>query len=194
MTVRLILQVYGVTLFATLFLTGCASSPVSERNSAGPPLDQAIVAPVEQAESLSTSSLDAFSRGGKFSSHAEIYQTNSGPVKEVYFDFDRYVLTPTARATLRDNAEWLRGHISVAVEIEGHADERGTNEYNLALGTKRARVAMEYLSVLGILSKRLSTISYGEELPVCREKTEECWQRNRRVRFVIPSVGSASLP
>ena len=79
------------------------------------------------------------------------------------------------------------------VEIEGHADERGTGEYNLALGSERAQVVMEYLSALGISSNRLSTVSYGEELPVCREKTEECWQKNRRADFVTPSSESVSL-
>ena len=74
------------------------------------------------------------------------------------------------------------------VEIEGHADERGTNEYNLALGARRTQAVKAYLTTLGVSLDRLSTISYGEELPVCREKTEECWQKNRRAHFVIITV------
>jgi peptidoglycan-associated lipoprotein len=71
------------------------------------------------------------------------------------------------------------------VEIEGHCDERGTSEYNLALGAKRAQTAKDYLVNLGVAQQRLSTISYGEELPVCSENNEECWQKNRHDRFVI---------
>lgn len=71
------------------------------------------------------------------------------------------------------------------MEIEGHCDERGANEYNLALGAKRAQAAKDYLVTLGITAGRLSTKSYGEELPVCKEHTEECWQKNRRDRFVV---------
>lgn len=109
----------------------------------------------------------------------------SSPLKDVMFDFDRYDLSADARATLRANADWLRSNPSARVEIEGHCDERGTNEYNLALGAKRAQAAREFLSSLGISPDRLSTISYGEEIPVCREHDEQCWKQNRRARFVI---------
>jgi peptidoglycan-associated lipoprotein len=109
----------------------------------------------------------------------------SSPLKDVMFEFDRYDLSADARATLRANADWLRSNPSARVEIEGHCDERGTNEYNLALGAKRAQAAREFLSSLGISPDRLSTISYGEEIPVCREHDEQCWKQNRRARFVI---------
>jgi len=109
----------------------------------------------------------------------------SSPLKDVMFDFDRYDLSTDARATLRANADWLRSNPSARVEIEGHCDERGTNEYNLALGAKRAQAAREFLSSLGISPDRLSTISYGEEIPVCHEHEEQCWKQNRRARFVI---------
>jgi peptidoglycan-associated lipoprotein len=109
----------------------------------------------------------------------------SSPLKDVFFEYDRYDLTSDARTTLRANADWLKSNASARVEIEGHCDERGTNEYNLALGAKRAQAAREFLSTLGIPADRLSTISYGEEIPVCREQSESCWKQNRRARFVI---------
>ena len=115
-----------------------------------------------------------------------------GPLKEVYFSFDRYDLEVEARETLKVNAEWLKRNSTARVEIEGHADERGTNEYNLALGAKRAQAARDYLVNLGIVTERLSTISYGEEIPVCREQDESCWRQNRRARFVIIQAGPAS--
>jgi peptidoglycan-associated lipoprotein len=116
----------------------------------------------------------------------------SSPLKDVFYEFDRYDLSADARATLRANAEWLKSNPSARVEIEGHCDERGTNEYNLALGAKRAQTAREFLTTLGIPADRLSTISYGEEIPVCREPTEDCWTKNRRARFVILQGRSTS--
>jgi peptidoglycan-associated lipoprotein len=109
----------------------------------------------------------------------------SSPLKDIFFDFDRSDLNAEARTTLRANAAWLKANPAARVEIEGHCDERGTSEYNLALGAKRAQSARDYLTTLGISAARLSTISYGEEIPVCREKTESCYQQNRRSRFVI---------
>jgi len=116
----------------------------------------------------------------------------SSPLKDVFFEFDRYDLTSDGRATLRANADWLKSNSSARVEIEGHCDERGTNEYNLALGAKRAQAAREFLSTLGIGADRLSTISYGEEIPVCKELNESCWKQNRRARFVIIQGRSTS--
>ena len=115
-----------------------------------------------------------------------------GPLKEVYFSFDRYDLEVEARETLKVNADWLKRNPTTRVEIEGHTDERGTNEYNLALGAKRAQAARDYLVNLGIVTERLSTISYGEEIPVCREQDESCWRQNRRARFVVIQVSPAS--
>lgn len=112
----------------------------------------------------------------------------SSPLKDVYFDFDRYDLGADARDTLKQNAAWLKQNPSATVQIEGHCDERGTSEYNLALGAKRAQTAKDYLTTLGISVQRLSTISYGEELPACKEHTDECWQKNRHDRFVIKAA------
>jgi peptidoglycan-associated lipoprotein len=108
-----------------------------------------------------------------------------GPLKDIGFNFDSADLSETARATLKANAEWLKSNASARVQIEGHCDERGAADYNMALGAKRAQAAMDYLVTLGIVSNRLSTISYGEEIPVCKEHNEECWVKNRRARFVV---------
>ena len=99
-----------------------------------------------------------------------------GPLKDIHFSFDRYDLEGEARETLKVNADWLKRNPAARIEIEGHCDERGTNEYNLALGAKRAQAAKDYLITLGISTERLSTISYGEEIPVCKEPNESCWQ------------------
>ncbi len=109
----------------------------------------------------------------------------TSPLKDIFFDFDRADLRADARDTLRANADWLKSNQSARIEIEGHCDERGTHEYNLALGAKRAQAAKDYLVSLGVTSERLSTISYGSEIPICTEHEESCWRQNRRARFVI---------
>jgi len=140
----------------------------------------------EVKEARAPTALEALRRG-----EAPVTPKES-PLKEIYFDFDRYDIRADARATLKANGDWLKGNPGVRVVIEGHCDERGTNEYNLALGAKRAQAAKDYLVQLGIAAERLSTISYGEEVPVCTEKTEQCWQRNRRARFVITPAKPAT--
>jgi peptidoglycan-associated lipoprotein len=109
----------------------------------------------------------------------------SGPLADVYFAYDSFELDDVARSVLKKNADWLGTRPNVRVEIEGHCDDRGTIEYNLALGAKRAAAAKSYLVALGISSDRVTTISYGEELPLCHEPAESCWSRNRRAHFVV---------
>lgn len=103
----------------------------------------------------------------------------------IYFDFDKSEIKPEAKGVLEKKAAWLREHSEYKVSIQGHADERGTNEYNLALGDRRAKAAMKYLNALGISADRMSTISFGEERPVCNEKNESCWSKNRRDEFKL---------
>jgi len=109
----------------------------------------------------------------------------SGELRTVYFDFDKADLTPKARADLEYNAQKLNEHKSVRVLIEGHCDERGTIEYNLALGERRALAVRNYLINLGVDANRLATISYGEEKPVDNRHNEEAWAKNRRAEFNV---------
>jgi peptidoglycan-associated lipoprotein len=109
----------------------------------------------------------------------------SGLLGEVFFDFDRSEIRDTDRATLTKNADALKRFDFLRVTVEGHCDERGTVEYNLALGERRARSAYDYLVSLGVPADRLKTVSYGKEVPVCQASTEECWQRNRRAHFTV---------
>lgn len=104
--------------------------------------------------------------------------------KDTLFDYDRFNIRQDARAALDSTAEWLIKNKNINVLIEGHCDERGTNEYNLALGERRAKAVRDYLSSLGISSKRMSFVTYGEEKPLCTEQNESCWQKNRRAHFV----------
>jgi peptidoglycan-associated lipoprotein len=183
--------IHGSLLLCTIGFAGCSSSDQNKTASASAQRSQASApesrfgAQKSQALASDTlqsgqdkSSLDALRRGD-----APTTSPESG-LKEVYFEFDRYDLDSDDRAILRTNAEWLKKNPTLRVEVEGHCDERGTNEYNLALGAKRAQAAKDYLMSLGVAPSRISATSYGEEIPVCREHSEDCWHKNRRDRFV----------
>jgi peptidoglycan-associated lipoprotein len=107
------------------------------------------------------------------------------PLGDVAFDYDQSTIRDDQRGILQKNADWMRRWTTTRVSIEGHADNRGTNEYNLALGDRRARAVMDYLASLGIAANRMVVVSKGEESPACSEETEGCYARNRRGHFVI---------
>lgn len=105
--------------------------------------------------------------------------------ENVYFDFDKWSIRSDTKDVLEENARWLTKHSNIQIQIEGHGDERGSNEYNLALGERRARSTRRYLINLGIDASRLSFISFGEERGVCSEQNERCFQKNRRAHFLV---------
>ncbi len=109
----------------------------------------------------------------------------TAPLLPVFFNYDEAELLPEGQATLQQNAAWMRRWTSTRVRVEGHCDERGTNEYNLALGDSRAAAVRDYLVSLGVDASRVTTVSRGEEAPFCIEEHEGCWSRNRRGHFVI---------
>jgi peptidoglycan-associated lipoprotein len=105
-------------------------------------------------------------------------------VRDAYFDYDKADIRPDTRAALTKTADFLKNYPQIKVTIEGHCDERGSTEYNLALGDRRASAVKQFLMSLGISADRLSTVSYGKEKPFCMESNESCWQQNRRGHFV----------
>jgi len=105
--------------------------------------------------------------------------------KDIFFEFDKATLTPEAIEILTQNSDWLKNNADVAITIEGHCDERGTNGYNLALGDRRAESVKTFLTDLGVDRSRLTTLSYGEERPFDRGNDETAWARNRRAHFLI---------
>jgi peptidoglycan-associated lipoprotein len=107
------------------------------------------------------------------------------PLEDVFFEFDRSDLSDPARSSLQKNSEWMKRWGSTRVTVEGHADERGTNEYNLALGERRAASVRDYLVSLGVDAGRILIVSKGEEQPFCTESNEACWSQNRRGHFII---------
>lgn len=175
----------GLSLLVTAFLISCSNpaNPPEPKWTAQNPSAGTGTASAKPAPSTSdkpapgtTSSLDALRSG---------QSATDGPLKDIPFNFDSAELSESARATLKANADWLKNNPTARVQIEGHCDERGEADYNMALGAKRAQAAMDYLATLGVAKNRLATISYGEEIPVCKDKNEECWAKNRRARFVV---------
>ena len=113
---------------------------------------------------------------------AQLFQQN---VRDAYFDYDKAALSDADRAALTRDAEFLRSYPSVSFVIEGHCDERGSEEYNLGLGDRRASSAKRYLVDLGIADSRIQTTSFGKERPFCTQESESCWSQNRRAHFTL---------
>lgn len=113
------------------------------------------------------------------------FQEVSGVFKDIYFDYDKYEVREDAKQVLKTVADHLRKNTAQKVLVEGHCDDRGTSEYNLGLGDKRAKSAKDFLVSMGVPSSRVDTISYGKEKPVCSEHADSCWAKNRRGHFVL---------
>jgi peptidoglycan-associated lipoprotein len=180
-----------VVLISVFVIAGCADKKVVK--PVEPEMDQqqpSSTAPKEAGEKKGTIKPEeriTERQLAKIETKEELakYKEESGLFKDVYFDFDKYDVREDAKGVLQSLASWLLKTSSAKILIEGACDERGTNEYNLALGDRRAKAVRDYLVALGVASNRVETISYGEEKPVCTEKTEECWAKNRRASFVV---------
>lgn len=168
---------YGVVLTISLFaLWGCpkkaevTASPETQNSGAATAAKtpQADTQPVRERESGATE-------------QASPVQTGLQPV---YFDYDKSFIRDDARQAMKSNVAWLKSHPAVKIKIEGNCDERGTREYNQALGQRRAASAKKFLTDGGIAAGRISLISYGKEKPMCSEGAESCWQKNRRDDFI----------
>jgi peptidoglycan-associated lipoprotein len=160
---------------AALALAGCSS----KNNNAGGAGEGGMGAGqpgIGQEGMNGSSSLTQFQKGSIGS---------GGPLSDIHFDYDDYTVRTQDGEILKSNADWMQKNGGTRVQIEGHCDDRGSEEYNIALGAKRAQAAKDYLVTLGISGDRLSTISYGKELPVCNDESEDCWQQNRRDHFVV---------
>jgi peptidoglycan-associated lipoprotein len=170
----------------SLFLVGCPKRPATTAASAPPPTGSpspSAAAPSTPAPSM-TPSPAAPSTAPSTTPPAPSEFTANENLKDVFFDFDKYDIRPNDAKMLDTNAAWLKSNNNLVL-IEGHCDERGTNEYNLALGERRAKATMNYLVSQGIQANRITIISYGEERPVCNEKTDSCYAKNRRAHFLV---------
>ncbi len=149
------------------------------------PAEQAPSQPVESGPDVKAVEGGAASGSDLAGDYAATGSSEGGPLADVRFALDSAALTDEARATLEKHALWLQGRRDAKVTIEGHCDERGTVEYNLALGEQRARAVREYLASLGVAADRLRAVSLGKERPLDPASTEEAYAKNRRAHFVL---------
>src|SRR5258705_12792330 len=185
-------------MFATLLvlgvvLVGCAKRPATTQAAAPAPTGAAATTPGTMAATAPASTPGSSAPATTPGTTAAPTTARPAPsefaaiadLKDISFDFDKYDIRPSDAKTLDGNAGWLKSNPNHLVLIEGHCDERGTNEYNLALGERRAKSTMNYLVSQGVQASRITIISYGEERPTCSQKTEECWAKNRRAHFLV---------
>ena len=178
-------------LVSSLFLAGCPKKPATSGVAAPPPTSgPVVVAPPAPAPAPAPTPAPAPAPAPATAAPAATppppSQFSENPnLKDIFFDFDKYDVRPVDTKTLDANASWLKQNATHLILIEGHCDERGTNEYNLALGERRAKSTMNYLVAQGIQASRITIISYGEERPQCSDKSEDCWAKNRRSHFLV---------
>lgn len=158
-----IIAVFG----AALLLSGCPKKMETAKGTASPSeeVEEVMVEEVPVGE--------------------EMVKAMMPDIKNVYFDYDQSNIRSDARSVLEETARWLNGSPNASLKIEGHCDERGTNAYNLALGERRAKAVKRFLTSMGVSSRQLSTISYGEEQSTCMGQSESCYSKNRRAHLVV---------
>lgn len=182
--IRISMQVLLMMVFAAMLATGCAKKPAAT-TAAGAGADQAgtqqTAQGVEEMGAGETGIGESTIGEGSAMSMPQAVPS----LERIYFNFDRYDLSAEAQAILVNNAEYLKANPAEKVRIEGYCDERGSDEYNLALGERRARAAQKYLETLGVATDRLSVISYGEEMPLDPAQNEAAYAKNRRAEFKI---------
>ncbi|MBI2070247.1 MAG: peptidoglycan-associated lipoprotein Pal [Elusimicrobia bacterium] len=166
--VKQLFYLSALSLMATWLVTsGCAKKALVKKDA----LDQ------EKAAAQSQDEEEASLRGKEYRKTPEL--------ETIHFDFDKAELSSEAREILYRNAAWIKSRPDAEIKIEGHCDERGTTEYNLGLGSRRAKAIRDYYKSLGVRMKKMSTLSYGEEKPVCEEPEESCWAQNRRAETLV---------
>lgn len=188
-----------VTLMAifiiTAFITGCPKKPTIVKEEAkAPAVDVKKAEDEEKARKQAEERVRAEARAREEAEERAKREAEARAMEEerkafrfedVYFDFDRAEIKERYREVLKDSAEWLSKNKGAKVTIEGHCDEKGNNDYNMALGERRAYSVKRYLIDLGVNAERLDTVSFGAERPVCTESKEDCWWQNRRVHFKL---------
>jgi len=183
---RQCLHLMAAAIFgAALLLVGCAKKPGVQTGELGTTAPEGKMGEETIAKRAPIQEVPVTPGPGVRAEGALGTATKEGPLKDVFFDFDKAILIDEAKKTMGDNIKWLKVNPAARIAVEGHSDERGTNEYNLALGEHRAKAIRDYLVAGGIDAKRITTISYGEERPFTLGHDESAWKWNRRGHFVV---------
>ena len=177
MTLRRLASVLGLSLVLAVAAAGCHKKVPPPAPAAPPPPPPPAPTPAPPARALTEEEI--FARKSLADLNAE------RPLDDVYFELDKSEIRDDAKPRLQKDADWMKKWTTTQVSVEGHCDSRGSAEYNLALGSRRANAVKEYLTNLGVPAGRVTVVSKGKEQPVCSEEGESCWQQNRRGHFVI---------
>ena len=172
----------GLISTLAIFVVGCSSKPAANVAPPAPTPTPTVV----RLEATPAPTAVPAPRAAEDTLPASVEEINRrGYLKDAFFDFDRFEIRTSERDALAGDGTWLRAHPGIRVRIEGHCDERGTADYNMALGQRRAAAVQEYLVSLGVDASRLQTISYGKERPFATGHDEAAWAQNRRGHFVV---------
>jgi peptidoglycan-associated lipoprotein len=192
--VRRVCSLFVLGLSVALFAAGCHKN-VPQQAAAPPPLSSAATAstnpsappspPPPAPSSASVPSASGLSEDDLFARKSVDQLNAERPLDDVFFDLDKSEIRNEGKAPLQKDAEWLKKWTSTRITVEGHCDSRGSSEYNLALGSRRADAVKSYLASLGVAENRITVVSKGKEQPFCTDENESCWQQNRRGHFLI---------
>ena len=176
-----------IAIFAFIFVLALAfTTSCKPKTKPTPPPPPSQEQPkVEKVDDTASVKKPALTEEEIFMSKSLEQVNLEAPLKMIHFDYDQYAIREDAKPTLEGNAVWLKKFSSAKILLEGHCDERGTEEYNLALGEKRAKTTYDYLASLGVTPDRMKVISYGKSQPLDTGHTETSWQKNRRAQFLI---------
>ena len=179
---RMIFRIFAL-MVAVALVSACETAPDESAAASGAGASKAATSSTGTTSAATPAATPAAAPSGPTAGSQEDLVANVGD--RVFFDFDKYNLQPDARATLEKQAAWMKRFASVTISIEGHCDERGTREYNLALGERRANAVKDFLVALGVSPSRVKTISYGKERPIALGSNDQAWEQNRRGVTVV---------
>ena len=192
--VRRVCSLFVLGLSVALCAAGCHKN-VPQQAAAPPPLSSAATAstnpsappspPPPAPSSASVPSASGLSEDDLFARKSVDQLNAERPLDDVFFDLDKSEIRNDGKAPLQKDAEWLKKWTSTRITVEGHCDSRGSSEYNLALGSRRADAVKSYLASLGVAENRITVVSKGKEQPFCTDENDSCWQQNRRGHFLI---------
>lgn len=179
-----IVLTFAMILVSFTLLTGCQKKAVKPEAPPPPAAEKQpeAMAKPKEPEKITEQKVEAVASKDVEAAYAE---GKEGMFADILFDYDKYDVKDSYKDEMLKVSAHMTKDSSAILSVEGHCDERGTNEYNLALGDRRAKAVKDYLVSLGVPSSRIETISYGEEKPVCSQQTEDCWAKNRRAHFVL---------
>jgi peptidoglycan-associated lipoprotein len=183
---RSLAVVFTVAVLFVFGLAACQKRPVTQPDATQQGQPPAMMEKQKDQEKVTEQKLDSKVESvGSKDKAAEYAESKESMFSDILFDYDKYDVQDSYKQVLQTVSSWMAKNSSARLSIEGHCDERGTNEYNLALGDRRAKAVKDYLVSLGVASGRIDVISYGEERPACKDQTDACWAKNRRAHFTV---------